>query len=178
MRSGNLTPFTRGKNSRNVGTTAHSTDSSIDFEVFTFSIKNCNNLIIWNCNNLISRTAIVEFIRHIIEYYAQITPFCVNKQTECLPFSEVVWLVCRNTACASAVNSTFGFHVANVETVAPRAEWRLYYRSSSAPRQRKSSPLTRGATLCLIEAVVFHRKPDLQSSVKCLLNKFHNYELQ
>ena len=37
------------------------------------------------------------------------------------------------------------------------------------------SPLTRGATLCLIEAVVFHRKPDLQSSVKCLLNRFHNY---
>ena len=32
------------------------------------------------------------------------------------------------------------------------------------------SPLTQGATLCLIEAVVFHRKPDLQNSVKCLLN--------
>ena len=32
------------------------------------------------------------------------------------------------------------------------------------------SPLARGATLCLIETVVFHRKPDLQSSIKCLHN--------
>ena len=48
------------------------------------------------------------------------TPFCVSKQTGCLTFGEVVWFVCRKTACASAVHSTFGFHVANVGTVAPR----------------------------------------------------------
>ena len=72
--------------------------------------------------------------------YCAYTPFCVSKQTGCLSFSEVVWLVCRNTACASAVHSTSGFPVANVGTVAPRAEWRLYFRSNSAPRQRKSTP--------------------------------------
>ena len=76
----------------------------------------------------------------IIEYYAHIAPFFVSKQTGCLTFSEVVWLVCRKTACASAVNSTFGFHVANVGIVAPRDEWRLYFRSNSAPRQRNSTP--------------------------------------
>ena len=72
--------------------------------------------------------------------YCAYTPFCVSKQTGCLSFSEVVWLVCRKTACASAVHSTSGFPVANVGTVAPRAEWRLYFRSSSAPRQGKSTP--------------------------------------
>ena len=72
--------------------------------------------------------------------YCAYTPFCVSKQTGCFSFSEVVWLVCRKTACASAIHSTSGFHVANVGTVAPRAEWRLYFRSNSAPRQRKSTP--------------------------------------
>ena len=90
--------------------------------------------------NLIIRTELVEIIRQYIEYIAHNAPFCVSKQTGCLTFSEVVWLVCRNTACASAVHSTSGFHVANVGTVAPRAEWRLYFRSSRAPRQGKSTP--------------------------------------
>ena len=88
--------------------------------------------------NLIIRTVLVEIIRQYIEYIAHITSFCASKQTGCLSFSEVVWLVCTKTVCASAVHSTFGFHVANVGTVAPRAEWRLYFRLSNAPRQRKS----------------------------------------
>ena len=72
--------------------------------------------------------------------YCAYTPFCVSKQTRCLSFNEVVWLVCRNTACEFVVNSASGFHVANVGSVAPRAKWRLYFRSSSAPKQGNSTP--------------------------------------
>ena len=35
-------------------------------------------------------------------------------------------------------------------------------------------PLAQGATLHLMEAVVFHREPDLRSSVKCLQQRFYN----
>ena len=36
------------------------------------------------------------------------------------------------------------------------------------------SPLAQGATLHLMEAIVFHREPDLWSSAKCLQRRFYN----
>ena len=36
------------------------------------------------------------------------------------------------------------------------------------------SPLAQGATLHLMEAIVFHREPDLWSSEKCLQRRFYN----
>ena len=114
VRSDNSTPFTRRENSRNVETTTHST-------VFL------NRLYI----DLTIRTAIVEFIRRYIACFAHFAPFWGGKQTGASRSTKLFASHAERlpTHPQSIPHSVFAWRMSD------RRNSRLYFRSSSAPRQ-------------------------------------------